>query len=59
MSARRIEPSRSLFGPKPLRYVPASHTNVAATIAKFQRLQALREAWKRSENNPSNYPEST
>lgn len=58
MNARRTEPSRSLTDQrKPHRYTPSHQTNVAETIAKFQRLQSMRRAWARSENNPANYPE--
>lgn len=32
------QPSRHLIGPKPLRYTPASHTDIRATFAKFARL---------------------
>ena len=42
MNARRTEPSRSLTDRrKPHRYVPASHTDISVTIAKFRRLQAM------------------
>ena len=40
--ARRTDPSRSLLDQrKPHRYTPSVHTDVAATIAKFRRLQAM------------------
>lgn len=43
-TARRIEPSRSLTDQrKPHRYVSSHSTDVAATILKFRRLQAMQQ----------------
>ena len=42
-----VEPSRRLAAlTKPLKYVPASHTDVRATFDKFRRLQSLQAALK-------------
>ena len=41
---RRTDPTRSLLDQrKPHRYTPSVHTDVAATIAKFRRLQAMQQ----------------
>ncbi len=43
-TARRTEPSRSLTDQrKPHKYVNRDHTDVAATILKFRRLQAMQQ----------------
>ncbi len=44
MNARRTEPTRSLTDQrKPHRYTPSHATDVAATFAKFRRLQAMQQ----------------
>lgn len=36
-----MNPTRTLIGPKPARYVPAHQTDIRVTFAKFRRLIAL------------------